>query len=101
LSRTVLVSPTAVRTEPTALFWQYNAPADLVETANTIGLPRYAMQAVEQQFALGHAARAVKPAADLHAAAGADQGQVHLMTAFQSAVNATPAARCPLHARSR
>ena len=39
--------------------------------------------------AQGHAARAVQPAADLHAAAGADQGQAHLMTAFQSAVDAT------------
>jgi len=29
----------------------YNAPADFVETANTIGLPRYAKQAVDQQFA--------------------------------------------------
>ena len=28
-----------------------NAPADFVETANTIGLPRYAKQAVDQQFA--------------------------------------------------
>jgi Phage major capsid protein E len=27
------------------LFRQYNAPADFVETANTIGLPRYAKQA--------------------------------------------------------
>jgi Phage major capsid protein E len=27
------------------------APADFVETANTIGLPRYAKQAVDQQFA--------------------------------------------------
>ena len=35
------------------LFRQYNAPADFVETANTIGLPRYAKQAVDQQFALG------------------------------------------------
>jgi hypothetical protein len=26
-------------------------PADFVETANTIGLPRYAKQAVDQQFA--------------------------------------------------
>ena len=33
------------------LFRQYNAPADFVETANTIGLPRYAKQAVDQQFA--------------------------------------------------
>jgi Phage major capsid protein E len=30
------------------LFRQYNAPA---ETANTIGLPRYAKQAADQQFA--------------------------------------------------
>src|SRR5918994_914112 len=29
------------------LFRQYNAPADFVETANTIGLPRYAKQAVD------------------------------------------------------
>jgi len=28
-----------------------HAPADFVETANTIGLPRYAKQAVDQQFA--------------------------------------------------
>ena len=28
-----------------------NAPADFVEAANTIGLPRYAKQAVDQQFA--------------------------------------------------
>jgi Phage major capsid protein E len=33
------------------LFRQYNAPADFVETANTICLPRYAKQAVDQQFA--------------------------------------------------
>jgi Phage major capsid protein E len=33
------------------LFRQYNAPADFVETANTIGPPRYAKQAVDQQFA--------------------------------------------------
>jgi hypothetical protein len=33
------------------LFRQYNAPADFVETANTIGLPRYAKQAIDQQFA--------------------------------------------------
>jgi hypothetical protein len=33
------------------LFRQYNAPADFVETANTIGLLRYAKQAVDQQFA--------------------------------------------------
>ncbi|MBF0153251.1 MAG: major capsid protein [Magnetococcales bacterium] len=32
------------------LFKQYNAPADFVETVNTIGLPRYAKQAVDQQF---------------------------------------------------
>lgn len=32
------------------LFRQYNAPADFVETANTIGLPRYAKQAVDQEF---------------------------------------------------
>ena len=32
-------------------FRQYNAPADFVETANTIGLPRDAKQAVEQQLA--------------------------------------------------
>jgi Phage major capsid protein E len=34
-----------------ALFRQYNAPADFVETANSIGLPRCAKQAVDQQFA--------------------------------------------------
>ena len=33
------------------LILQYNAPADFVETTNTIGLPRYAKQAVDQQFA--------------------------------------------------
>jgi Phage major capsid protein E len=33
------------------LFRQYNAPADFVETANTIGLPRYAKQVVNHQFA--------------------------------------------------
>jgi hypothetical protein len=33
------------------LFRQYNALADFVETANTIGLPRYAKQAVDQYFA--------------------------------------------------
>jgi hypothetical protein len=33
------------------LFRQYNSPADFVETANTIGLPRYAKQAADQQFA--------------------------------------------------
>jgi hypothetical protein len=38
---------------------------------------------------LDHAARADEPAADLHAAAGADQGQAHLMTVFQGAVDAT------------
>ncbi len=32
------------------LFRQYNAPADFVETVNTIGLPRYAKQAVDTQF---------------------------------------------------
>ena len=41
---------------------------------------------------LGHAARAVEPLADLHPAAGADQGQAHLMTVFQGAVDATFAA---------
>jgi hypothetical protein len=30
---------------------QDDAPADFVETANTIGLPRHAKQAVDQQFA--------------------------------------------------
>src|ERR671910_5179 len=38
---------------------------------------------------LGDAARAVEPAADLHAAARADQGQADLMTAFTGAVDAT------------
>ena len=75
------------------LFRQYNAPADFVETANTIGLPRYAKQAVGPAVRpLGDAARAVQPAADLHPAAGADQGQAHLMTVFQGAVDATFAA---------
>ena len=32
-------------------FRQYNAPADFVETANTLGLPRSAKQAVDGQFA--------------------------------------------------
>ena len=32
------------------LFRQYNAPADFVETVNTIGLPRYAKQAVDMEF---------------------------------------------------
>lgn len=32
------------------LFRQYNAPADFVETANTVGLPRYAKQATDQEF---------------------------------------------------
>jgi hypothetical protein len=32
------------------LFRQYNAPADFVETVNTLGLPRYAKQAVDQDF---------------------------------------------------
>lgn len=32
------------------LFRQYNAPADFVETANTVGLPRYAKQAADQEF---------------------------------------------------
>ena len=41
---------------------------------------------------LGHAARAVQPVADLHPAAGADQGQAHLMTVFEGAVDATFAA---------
>jgi len=33
------------------LFRQYNAPADFVETVNTIGLPRYAKQAIDDEFA--------------------------------------------------
>jgi hypothetical protein len=36
-----------------------------------------------------HAARAVEPTADLHPAARADQGEAHLMTVFQGAVDAT------------
>ncbi|MFH1157609.1 MAG: major capsid protein [Pseudomonadota bacterium] len=32
------------------LFRQYNAPADFVETVNTLGLPRYAKQAIDQEF---------------------------------------------------
>jgi Phage major capsid protein E len=40
----------------------------------------------------GSAARAVEPLADLHPAARADQGQAHLMTAFQGTVDATFAA---------
>jgi hypothetical protein len=54
-------------------------------------LPRYTKQAVDQQFARW-AARAVQPAADLHPAAGADQGQAHLMTVLAGAVDATFAA---------
>ena len=38
---------------------------------------------------LGDAARAVEPAADLYPAARADQGEAHLMTVFQGAVDAT------------
>jgi hypothetical protein len=32
------------------LFRQYNAPADFIETVNTIGLPRYAKQAIDDEF---------------------------------------------------
>lgn len=32
------------------LFRQYNAPADFVETVNTVGLPRYAKQATDAEF---------------------------------------------------
>ena len=32
------------------LFRQYNAPADFVETVNTVGLPRYAKQAIDDEF---------------------------------------------------
>ncbi len=32
------------------LFKQYNGPADFVETVNTIGLPRYAKQAIDDEF---------------------------------------------------
>jgi hypothetical protein len=32
------------------LFRRYDAPADFLETANTIGLPCHAQQAVHQQF---------------------------------------------------
>ena len=55
---------------------------------------------VDRFAPLGHAARAVEPAADLHAAARPDQGQAHLMTVFAGAVDATFAAfgRGPLHA---
>src|SRR5918992_763488 len=70
------------------LFRQYNAPADFVETANTIGLPRYAKQAADQQFArwvMLHVQS--NPAADLHPATGADQGQAHLMAVFAGAVD--------------
>ena len=42
--------------------------------------------------AVGDAACAVQPAADLHAPAGADQGQAHLMAVFQGRVDATFAA---------
>jgi hypothetical protein len=49
------------------LFRQYNAPADFVETANTIGLPRDAKQGGRPAVRpLGVAARAVEPAADLY-----------------------------------
>jgi hypothetical protein len=41
---------------------------------------------------LGDAARAVEPVADLHPAAGTDEGQAHLTTAFAGAVDATFAA---------
>jgi hypothetical protein len=50
-------------------------------------------QAPDQQVArCGMLTRAVEPAADLHAAAGADQGQAHLMMVFRGAVDATFAA---------
>lgn len=32
------------------LYRQYNAPADFIETVNTIGLPRYAKQAIDDEF---------------------------------------------------
>jgi hypothetical protein len=54
---------------------------------------REGKQAVDQQFArwvMLHVQS--KPAADLRSPAGADQGQAHLMTAFQDAVDATFAA---------
>jgi hypothetical protein len=67
-------------------------PADFVETANTIGLPRYLKWAVGQQFAGGSCCTCGQTAADLHPAAGADQGQAHLMAALAGAVDATFAA---------
>jgi hypothetical protein len=51
---------------------------------------RYAKQAVDQQFARWVPHVQSNPF-DLHAAAGADQEQAHLMTVFQSAVDATSA----------
>jgi hypothetical protein len=71
------------------LFRQYNAPADFVETANTMAALRQAGGGPAVRRPLGDAARAVEPAADLHPAPGADQGQAHLMTAFAGAVDAT------------
>ena len=63
-------------------------PADFVETANTIGLPSYAKQAVDQQFARWVMRHVQSNPADLHPAARAIQGQAHLMTVFQGAVDA-------------
>jgi Phage major capsid protein E len=80
------------------LFRQYNAPADFVETANTIGLPRYAKQAVDQQFArwvMLHVQS--NPLSICTRPGGADQGQAHLMV-FEGAVDAADAHR---HAHQR
>jgi hypothetical protein len=65
------------------LFRHDNAPADFVETDNTIGLPRYAKQAVYRQFA-----RCLLYVQSNHLppTTGADQRQAHLMTVFQGAV---------------
>ena len=43
--------PGTLRLRPITASSRGYAPADFVETANTIGLPRYAKQAVDQQFA--------------------------------------------------
>ena len=75
------------------LFRQYNAPADFVETANTIGLPRYAKQAVDQQFArwvMLHVQSNPLPICTRPRVL--IKAQAHLMTVFAGAVDATFAA---------
>jgi hypothetical protein len=65
-------------------------PADFVETANSIRpAPLCQAGGASAVRPLGGTARTVEPAADLHPAAGADQGQAHLMAVFQGAVDAT------------